>query len=377
MFANTIGQVPVFFVAAAGKPSAIDRREHCKITADVASRLGIPLHLTAPHQVRIGVTGEDVAASTHGSYAERLGASANFTVDEIVAGGNRVEIHPDSALDRNDGGVAKLFGAGPLPVDARVTLWSSAPSSTTIDGAVRQSFAEPSDDRLFEEIVETGSDDVCIFAPHGGDVEIGTGAQLSRLKAELVELGWVPTVWECRGFCSGGDTYRRWHVASAEIQPASFPGFDHLLKVYPPFRSAVALHGFRWGRRLGRPDEYKRGLIVGGRASKDDKLTIRAAIESEVGIRGLIAFYIADEREADASFRGLDGDLGTFDQIPYLRGTNARNVVNRLSPAGVQIEQSRGVRHRPILAEKVAIGIAKGLDEISRQSNGWPLAVPA
>jgi len=376
MSANRIGQVPVFFVATTGTPSAIERREHCKITADLARGLGIPQHLTEPRQVRIGVTRDDVAASTHGSYAGRLGASANFTVDEFVAGANRVEIHPDSAAGRNDGGVARLFGGGLLPVDARVTLWSSAPSSTTIDGTVRQSFEEPSHERRFEEVVETGGDDLCIFAAHGGDLELGTSAQLSRLKAELFGRGRMPTVWECRGI-GGGETCRRWHITSSEIQPASFPGFGHLLTAYPPFRSAVGLHGFRWGRRLGYPDESKRGLILGGRASKDDKLTIRAAIESEVGIRGLIAFYVADEREGDASFRGLDGDLGAFDQTPFLRGTSARNVVNRLSPAGIQIEQSRGVRHHPILAEKVAVGIAKALAEIARQPNGWPLAVSA
>jgi hypothetical protein len=376
MSANYIGQVPVFFVATSGTPAAVERREHCKITADVARKLGIPQPLTEPCQVRIGVTREDVAASTHGSYASRLGSSANFTVDEVIAGGNRVEIHPNSAAGRNDGGVARLFGGGLLPVDARVTLWSTAPSSTTIDGSVRQSFVEPSDEWRYEELVETGSDDLCVFAPHGGDSEAGTSAQVARLKAELAGLGWVPTVWECRGL-GGGETFRRWHIVSSEIHRASFPGFEHLLTVYPPFRSAVALHGFRWGPRLGHPDEYKRGVILGGRASKDDKLALRAAIEEEVGIRGLIAFHVADEREGDASFRGLDGDLGAFDQTRYLRGTNARNVVNRLSPAGIQIEQSRGIRHHPILAEKVAVGIARGLDAIVRQPNGWPVAVPA
>ncbi len=378
MSANHIGQVPVFFVATAARPSALERREHCKITADLARAIGLPARLTEPHQVRIGITRGDVAASSHGSYSGRLGTSANFTVDEIIAGANRVEVYPDSAAGKNDGGVAKLFSSSLLPVDARVTLWNMAPSSTIIDGVRRQGFAEPSDEDGFEEVVDTGGEDVCLFAPHSGEAEIGTGVQLARLKTELNGLGWMPTVWECRGFCSGDETYRRWHVDASEIQRASFPGFEHLLTAYPPFRSAVALHGFRWGRRLGKPEEHKRGLILGGRASQDDKLTMRAAIEREVGIRGLIAFYVADEREGDVSFRGLDGDLGNFDQTRYLRGTNARNVVNRLSPSGIQIELSRGIRHHPILAEKVAVGIAKAIDEIfSRRSNGWPLAASA
>ena len=392
MSVEILGQVPVYFVATPGLPSRWERREHCKITVDLARRLGFPVPASAAHgaalrgssgrlpepfQIRLGVTRQDADASSHESYAEHVGSAAVFTVDEIIAGAGRAEIYPNSRLGGQDGGVYKLFRTDVLPVDSRVTLWNKATSSTRVDDAVATHFAEPARGRYFREIIESGSPDLCVLAPHGGSIETETSDQLAMLKHELQRLGIVPTVWDCRGSWGGDETRRRWHVRADEMQRASFPGLDHLLTAFPPFRFAVALDGFRWGLRPDAAGASKRGIILGGRAPKCAKLALRKAIEQQIGIRGLIAFYIADEREGDESFPGIDGDLAMFGELSQVRGTGARHVVHRLSPAGLVIQQSLGVRRHAILAEKVAVGAARALEQRLSLPSEWCYAATA
>ncbi len=366
MSTKTTGRRPVFFVATTGSPTSTVRREHCKITADIANQLGIPVNLPDPSQVRIGITQEDVDASSNPAYEDFAGSSASFTVEEIIAGIGRIEIYPNSGTGRRDGGIYKLFAGDLIPTDARITLWSSVPSSTRIDGAVTRHFDEPHPmgGKDFTEVVETGGADLCLFTPHGGNIELATSDQLAHTKSELLNLGLVPTIWDCRGRWGGGETFERWHVTSTDLRLASFPGLEFLMTSYLPFRYAVGLHGFSWERRDDDPSQYRRGIIIGGRASMSDKLAIRSAIEAELGISTLIAFYIADEVEGDQSFRGLDGDLTALGKSRRWRGTSVRNIANRLSPSGIHIEQSRGVRRNAIISEKVALGIAKGLDKL-------------
>lgn len=365
------GQVPVFFVAAYRRPSSGERREHCKITADVAEQLGIPAPLPEPYQVRVAVTAEDVEASTNSVYREQLGSAAVFTVEEIIAGTRRLEIYPSSGSGARDGGTHRLFAGGGIPIDARVTLWSSAPTSTRIDGVDASDGTSPSTaGGGFREIVDSGAD-LVIAAPHGGSIEKATSDQLAHLRRRLSTLGLAPAVWDCRGEWEDGPSSRRWHVDPAAIQRRSFPGLDYLMTAFPPFSYAVALHGFRWGPRDDDPHQDKRGIVLGGRAPISDKLAIRQAIEVELGISGLVAFYLADESTGDHSFPGLDGDLADFDGTPALRGTGARDVVNRLSPHGLRIEQSRGVRESSILTEKVAAGIARAIEDLE----AWSLSL--
>ncbi len=364
------GQVPVFFVATAARPSPGERREHCKITADLAEWLGIPASLPEPYQVRVGITRQDVEAAANGAYGELEGSAAVFTVGEIIAGSRRLEIYPSSGSGAGDGGTYRLFAGGGIPVDARVTLWNAAPTATRIDGAEPRSLAEPLPGQSgFREVVETGNPadapELVIAAPHGGSIEIATSDQLALLKRQLSSLGVAPAVWDCRGEWSGGQSFERWHIAADDIQRSSFPGLDHLMTVFPPFAHAVALHGFRWGPRDDDRRQDRRGIVLGGRAPIATKLAVRQAIEVELGIRGLIAFYLADESAGDRSFPGFDGDLADLDGVPALRGTGARNVVNRLSPSGLHVEQSRGVRESPILAAKVAAGVARAFDDLA------------
>lgn len=130
MSMRKIGQVPIYPIPTAD-PSPTERREHCKVSADVADELGVSLELLAGGRVRIllSVTRRDVNVLFNPGYVDFLGQAASFTVDEIVAGSHRVEIHPNSGPGERDGGVYRLYGSAgnpflgaSIPTNARVTL---------------------------------------------------------------------------------------------------------------------------------------------------------------------------------------------------------------------------------------------------------------
>ncbi len=166
------------------------------------------------------------------------------------------------------------------------------------------------------------------------DAGVETGDQLEHLRTELGGLGVSPVV---------GD--------SMSEPPAS----------RAPFGRALALRGFRWGKRFNHSWRSRRGIVVGGGASLRDKLAVKAGIEAVIGVHGLIAFYVADEAGGDSSYIGADGDLALFDHIASLRGTASGDAVNRLSSAGIQVRQSSGILETPALAADVAVATARVL----------------
>jgi phage replication-related protein YjqB (UPF0714/DUF867 family) len=350
MALQTIGFVSL--AASTTTPAdATARREHAAITQDVASQLGITTPLSQPfRQIRIAVTGSSGSA----------GNTANFTVASILAGTNQVAIFPNSGTLQTDGGIYKLLGSNTLPSGTLAQLWNQAPSSTLLNGAAYgASFMEPLGGKSFKETVETGTANLLIFAPHGGSIELGTSDELATAKSRLIALGTTPAVWDAQGIWGNNQTYQRWHITSGDINPASYPGLKNLVKTYATFPHAFAFHGFSWNEAK---DSFKLGIVIGGRASLGDKLTVMNEIEAAVGT-GVISFHIADG-SGDRSFPGTDGDLAAFSGLAELRGVSADNIVNRLSPAGgIQIEQSRGVRETT-LATHVATSVADALHSL-------------
>ncbi len=138
-----------------------ERWERCRISADVASALGIPAdRLTggeSTYRVRIGVTQADVNVLFNPGYVEFLGKSESFVVDGIASGSQRVEIYPNSGPGAKDGGVFKLYGGGNpfagtrIPTNARVTLWREELVANRVekaacgsgDGAARRVAGDP------------------------------------------------------------------------------------------------------------------------------------------------------------------------------------------------------------------------------------------
>ncbi len=127
---SKVSQVPIHARKAAEVPPG-KRWRGCRISADVAGELGIPLARlihSGTYEVRIGVTDDDVNLLFNPAYVEYLGKSESFVVEGVASGSHRVEIYANSGPGAKDGGVFKLFGGSnpfagaSIPTNARVTL---------------------------------------------------------------------------------------------------------------------------------------------------------------------------------------------------------------------------------------------------------------
>ncbi|EJN58419.1 poly-gamma-glutamate hydrolase family protein [Halogranum rubrum] len=171
----------------------------------------------------------------------------------------------------------------------------------------------------FIERVVSGASSVVALAPHGGYIEYGTDSQAVWFAERC-----GATAWYCSGWWPEGGAYRRWHVPSTEIHPASFPKLEQIAG--SGFDAAVSFHGW------SEPH-----LAVGGTASEERRVEIRDAIEAVT--EG--AFEVRLSTDATRS------------------GTASDNVVNRLTTSGrdgVQIEQPSLAREEygQCIAEAVA-----------------------
>lgn len=366
MSLNTINRVTVVTLTThPADPTA--RREHVAVTADVAAALDLPVPLAGRRrQVRIAVTGPEGVA----------GNNAVFTVADVLPGGNQVALYPSTSTLAENGGVYKLFGSNALPSGVRATLYNQAPSSTTLDGAFfGGNFTEPAGaGRSCKEFVATGGGELAILAPHGGGIEEETSAQLAILRRRLRAVGHDPAVWDAQGLWGGGQAFRRWHVASVDVAPESFPGLGHLVARYGRFPHAAALHGFAWeAERVAEADSWRSGIVVGGRAPVADKQAVVQEISRLVG-PGKVSFVIADPAGDTDYADGPDGSLMACSKYTELRGVAAGDLVNVLSPAGgIYLAQSVGVRE--VYGAQVAIGLARALDRIlSRSLAAAPVA---
>ncbi len=143
---SKVSQVPIFTAPAsrrvqgassegsdAAEVSPAERWQSCRISADVATALGIPVadleSDKRAYGVRISVTEADINVLFNPGYVEFLGKSDRFVVSGLTNGSHRVEIYSNSGPGARDGGVFKLFGGGnpftgaDIPTNARVTLW--------------------------------------------------------------------------------------------------------------------------------------------------------------------------------------------------------------------------------------------------------------
>jgi phage replication-related protein YjqB (UPF0714/DUF867 family) len=166
------------------------------------------------------------------------------------------------------------------------------------------------------ELVERLDDDgrsagLLIMAPHGGDLEPPTDLQAERLAEALA--GKPVSTWRCRGYHPQGGkaAFDRWHITSTDISEASYPSLAKLAT--RRFTYAVSFHGMTDDR-----------ILVGGAAPTRLRTEIRDAIRREIN-NPKIAVDLA-----------MPGDANG--------GKDKKNIVNRYTEAGVQIEQSARVR---------------------------------
>lgn len=165
---------------------------------------------------------------------------------------------------------------------------------------------------FIERLADDGSENQLIaIAPHGGAVETHTDQQAERVAAHL-----TVSSWRCKGWKHGGGAFDRWHIASTDINPVSFPLLNSVIS--RGFTHAVAFHGFH---ELDKP-----GILIGGTAPASLKEDFRSAIAGAVG------------PDIEVCIAGPNDILGAEDP---------RNIVNRLTNGGtngIQIEQSRQAR---------------------------------
>lgn len=164
-----------------------------------------------------------------------------------------------------------------------------------------------------------GSTTTIAVAPHGGYIEYGTDEQATRFADRL-----GATAWYAAGWWPGGGAYRRWHVTSTRIHPASFPALNGLADT--GFDTAVGFHG--WGESH---------LGVGGAAPVDIREAVRDDLAAALG--GAVEVRLATDPARD--------------------GSSPANVTNWLTASGrdgVQLEQPILVRREygTLVADTVA-----------------------
>ena len=199
-----------------------------------------------------------------------------------------------------------------------VTLEPLVPHPTMSDADAKRS------SEFIERSIDAGTRDVIVLAPHGGAIERGTDRQAEIVQARLGLHR--ASLWLCRGYKRGGGAARQWHVTSSDIDDDSFPLLGAIARRTYTF--AIAFHGFS-----------EADVLVGGGAPRPIKRRVAQAIQQ------VLAATDIHVRIASAS--------EPFD------GNHPRNVVNRLTEAGiggVQIEQSLAARDH--YGESIAIAVA-------------------
>jgi phage replication-related protein YjqB (UPF0714/DUF867 family) len=193
---------------------------------------------------------------------------------------------------------------------ARQRLGASQEFSATVSSQVPHPTYTDAEAEANSEFVERLADDgahtgLIVIAPHGGKIEKYTDKQAERVAASLAARG--VSSWRCKGWKDGGGASERWHITSVDIHEASFPLLGQVIA--RGFAYSVAFHGFA-----------ELDILIGGQAPTTLKEEVKCAIQDAVDGSG-ITVRIAGASEAYG-------------------GDDPRNIVNRLSGNGIQIEQS-------------------------------------
>jgi phage replication-related protein YjqB (UPF0714/DUF867 family) len=272
---------------------------------------------------------------------------------------------------RRDAGRYALYTVvGTRPSAEAGVVWMSAAGLARIDAAPgrlpisaeadMQVVDRPPRAEFTEHLTGFGAGaDLVAIAPHGGRIEEHTDAQAERVVAELSAA--EPSglrgarCWACKGFRAGGGAAERWHITSADISEHSFPLLGTITA--PPlaaFTYAVSFHGFRPGGpgEGGIPPGTE--IWIGGRASGKNAVGVSRTQELR-----LLQARIRDALREDAD----DPRVRIAPPGGGLGGGDPRNVVNRLSTCGLQIEQTPAARQSD---PRAADFIGFGHDRIAR-----------
>lgn len=217
---------------------------------------------------------------------------------------------------------ARVSPGGRDRLGATKNSFRADPSATVVHPTMdRETAAETGE---YIERAVTGDTTAIGVAPHGGYVEYGTDGQASRFGDRL-----GGTAWYAAGWWPGGGAYRRWHVTSTRLHPASFPLLGDLANT--GFETAVSFHG--WGESH---------VGVGGAAPLELRTAIRDGLAT--ALDGVAEVKLATDPTRD--------------------GSDPENVVNWLTASGtdgVQLEQPLAVRQKygGLVADTVSDVVAR------------------
>jgi phage replication-related protein YjqB (UPF0714/DUF867 family) len=297
-------------VTATDRPSEVRDREHCSLGSDQLAAIGRDVG----QQVRIVRDRDNYAI---------------YTVKKQESqDGNIVRLTPK--------GLKKL-GVRTGPIEAIVE--SKVPDESCLNNAPCISDTQA---KRMNEFIERLDDDgtntsLVIIAPHGGAIEVHSDTVAEKTRRHLSSLGKTVSYWRCKGWKEGGGAYERWHITSTDINEASFPLLNTILK--RPFKYAISFHGFDKSERAASKQYVD--IWIGGLANRSLKDELRDLIKSATGLTVKVS-----------------GELGEDDPFS---ATSESNIVNRLvkNSNGIQIEMAEKVRsnstHRDKIAEAVKI----------------------
>jgi phage replication-related protein YjqB (UPF0714/DUF867 family) len=252
---------------------------------------------------------------------------ALYTVSET-----RQEIS-DTIIRMSREGRARLASnASEIPDEFAAIVDSQVPHPTYTDdeAETNSEFVE----RLTDNGTHTG---LVAIAPHGGEIEEGTDQQAQHVASQLAAKG--VSCWRCKGFRRGGGAFERWHITSHNLNEASFPLLNTIIKRH--FTYAVAFHGFE-----------QQEILIGGGADETLKCEIRSAIQRAIAGSGIQVNIATPE----ANFNG----------------DNPNNIVNRLvNGNGIQIEQSKAARNT--YWQQIARAVASVYNYKIAPNYIWPL----
>lgn len=282
--------------------------------------------LSGVAQLSIG-TGLGIARGKRSTDPQRDSTNVEITISDTVSDPGRCRL-PQSTLDAmgvepghqvrlvydgapavfTAGASADTFGSvnagGRDRLEAGGGSFRVDTESTVVDPALDEDTAAENGGFL-ERLADPGTAELVALAPHGGYIEWGTDSQAERVSERLQAVSWYSAGW-----WPGGGAFRRWHVTSTAIHPASFPALDEISD--RGFEHAVSFNGW------SEPH-----VAIGGAAPEELREAVQAAIAPVVD---------ADVRLASATTH--DGD-------------SPANIVNWMTESGsdgVQVEQPWSVR---------------------------------
>jgi phage replication-related protein YjqB (UPF0714/DUF867 family) len=247
-----------------------------------------------------------------------IGQGQQVRIVRILTKGNSFALYTVSDVHDQELNSVFVGYTEPKDLQARLELLDTNPFRGRVNTQVVATGLTDTQAETYSEFVERLTDDgynskLIVIAPHGGYIEKHTDKQAERVCEQLPER--YVSSWVCKGFKQGGGAYDRWHITSTDINEESFPKLKSIIG--RRFEYSIAFHGW---------DEDS--ICIGGSMPQDLKQKIKEAIVNAVS--GQISVETDYEKTCPGAFNGDD----------------EKNIVNRLSTKGLQIEQSRKARTR-------------------------------